>query len=363
MKYDVLIIGAGPAGAATAHLCAQKGYKCLVVEIGNHIAGNLYDSYNAYGIMVHRYGPHFFRTDKDHVWDFLSAFTDWHYYEHKVLSSVQGMLVPFPINVDTYNALYNTHLSSAEFAEALRAFHTYDVPQNAEESAINQVGEYLYELFIKNYTIKQWGNDPKNLHPDTIRRVKVRTDRESRYQPLKYQALPAAGYTQMIQNMLDHPRIHLMLNCNYREVIDHISYEHVICSAPLDYFFDFEYGELQYRSLRLEEKTFFKEHYQAAAVINYPNNYGFTRVTEYKHMTGQEHRFTTVHFEYPQDFVRGKNRAYYPILTERNLQLRERYMEKARALAHVSFFGRLAEYKYYAMDEIFEGAIELVRAL
>ena len=363
MRCDVCIVGAGPGGSTVARLLAERGYNCLIIELRRHIGGNLHDSYNRYGILVHSYGPHFFRTDRDAIWDFLSHYTEWHPYQHKVLSSVQGHLVPFPINVDTYNILHNTRLTVAEFAEKLKQFHVYDNPQNAEEAAINQVGEYLYELFIKQYTKKQWGTDPRTLDPETIRRIRVRTDREDRYQPLKYQALPANGYTRMFESMLDHPKIRLLTGCDYKHVINDIKYDTLIYTAPLDYYFDYSLGELEYRSLRLEEKTFFQEEYQPAAVINYPNNYAYTRITEYKKLTGQKHRFTTVHFEYPIPYIRGKTTAYYPILNTRNLDLRERYLEMAARLKHVHFLGRLAEYRYYAMDEIFEAAINLVDSL
>ena len=362
MKCDVCIVGAGPAGATAARMLAERGYRCLIVEIRNHIGGNLHDAYNRHGILMHSYGPHFFRTDSDDMWKFLSQYTAWHPYQHKVLSNVQGQLVPFPVNLDTYNMLHNSTLTSEEFAERLKQFHIYENPKNAEEAAINQIGEYMYELFIKNYTAKQWGTDPRTLDPEIMRRIRVRTDREDRYQPLKYQALPKDGYTRMFERILDHPNIHLLLNSNYKDVIKHIKYKKLIYTAQLDYFFDFSEGELDYRSLRLEEKTFFQEEYQTAAVVNYPNNFDFTRITEYKKMTGQRHHFTTVHFEYPIPYVRGKTTPYYPILNDRNLALREKYLDMAGKLEDVYFLGRLAEYRYYDMDQIFSGAIELVNS-
>ena len=363
MKYDYCIVGAGPAGAVSAQQLAQQGKRCLIIEKRNHIAGNLHDHYNRYGILIHSYGPHFFRTDKDRIWNYLSQFTDWHYYQHKVLSMVEGMLVPFPINLDTYNMLHNTNLSAAEFERHLASFHSSKEAANAEEAAIDQMGEYLYSLFVKYYTRKQWGKDPQELHADTIRRIRMRTNRESRYQPRKYQAIPHEGYTKMIERMITHPNIYLLLNCDYKNIIDSIDYNHLIYSGPLDYYFDYDLGMLEYRSLRLEEKTFFYESYQEEAVINYPNNYAFTRITEYKKMTGQRHHFTTVHFEYPQQFQEGVNQPYYPILNDRNLTLREQYLKQANSLKKVSFLGRLAEYRYYDMDDAIEAAINLVKNL
>ena len=359
--YDFCIVGAGPAGCAMARLLAAAGNSCIIIERKNYIGGNLHDRYNRHGILVHHYGPHFFRTDQDTVWDWLSNFTEWHYYQHKVLANVRGMLVPFPVNLDTYNLLNNTTLNQSEFTHILKGFHRYDHPANAEEAAINQIGEDLYTLFVKNYTIKQWGHHPKELHPDTIRRIQVRTNRESRYQPLKYQALPLEGYTAMLTRMIDHPKIHLLLNCDYKHIATTLAYGHTIYTGALDYYFDKALGALEYRSLRLEEHTFFKESYQHAAVINYPNNYAFTRITEYKKLTGQKHPFTTVHFEYPQPYIEGKNSPYYPILNHTNLTLQKQYLQRAGELQNVTFFGRLAEYKYYAMDEIFARALTIAR--
>ncbi len=360
--YDFCIVGAGPAGATLARLLAEAGHRCLIIEKRGQVGGNLHDHYNRYGILIHSYGPHFFRTDKDHIWNWLSNFTEWHYYQHKVLANVCGMLVPFPVNLDTYNLLTNSSLNQSEFAELLKSFHRYDRPRNAEEAIINQIGEELYELFVKHYTIKQWGHNPKELDPETVRRIRVRTNRESRYQPLKYQALPLEGYTTLIGRIIDHPRIQLLLYCDYKEVIDQLNYGHLIYTAALDYYFDRALGALEYRSLYLEEKTFFQESYQEAAVINYPNNYAFTRITEYKKLTGQKHHYTTVHFEYPRPYIEGQNSPYYPILNEQNLKLKQGYIERAAELKQVTFFGRLAEYKYYAMDEIFDAAFQIARS-
>lgn len=358
MKYDFCIVGAGPAGIILAERIANINHqKVLVIEKRNHVGGNLHDHYDADGILIHTYGPHFFRTDKQSVWDYLARFTRWHSYEHKVKASVVGMEVPFPINLDTYNTLFNKKLSSQEFEEWLKGNKFTDHPKNAEEAIINQVGEYLYELFFKNYTIKQWGKHPSQLHADIVKRVPVRLDRESRYQTAKYQGLPQQGYSAMFAEMLNHKNIHLLLNVDYKEVVHSIDFEHLIYTGPLDYFYDFKFGYLEYRSLKFTRKFFNKASYQSTAVINYPNNYDYTRITEYKKMTGQEHAGTSIHEEYPVEYVRDYNEPYYPILDQNNLSLRTLYFEETQKEHNVTFIGRLAEYRYYAMDEIVEEAL------
>lgn len=360
MSYDYCIVGAGLAGVVLAErLANQKNKKVLLIEKREHCGGNLYDEYDVDGILIHRYGPHFFRTDEIAVWQYLSKFTEWHHYEHKVKSNVIGMEVPFPINLDTYNAIFNDNLTSIEFKRWLESNYFTDSPQNAEESIINQVGEYLYELFFKNYTLKQWGQHPKELKADTVRRVPVRVDRESRYQLSRYQGIPIHGYTHMIKKMISNKNIHLMLNVDYKEVIDKFDFDFLIYTGPLDYFYDYKYGRLDYRSLKFKRKHFSKESYQSEAVINYPNNYDFTRITEYKKLTGQTHLGTTIHEEYPVSFVEGKNEPYYPILNDRNLALKDKYLNEAKSEKNVIFIGRLAEYKYYAMDEVVEEALRV----
>lgn len=360
MKYDFCIVGAGPAGLILAErLANNSNKKVLIIEKRNHIGGNLHDHYDDDGILVHTYGPHFFRTDKSYIWEYLSNFTEWYHYEHKVKASVVGMEVPFPINLDTYNLLFNKNLNSNEFNKWLESNKFTDEPKNAEEAIINQVGEYLYNLFFKNYTIKQWGKHPSELHPDTVKRVSVRTDRESRYQTSKYQGIPKNGYTKMFMEMIDNSKIHLMLNVDYKEIIKEVNYGHLIYTGPLDYFYNFKYGKLQYRSLRFVRKFYKKEQFQSCAVINYPNNYGYTRITEYKKMTGQEHLGTSIHEEYPLQYIQGKNEPYYPILDEENIQLRNLYMNEVAKEKDTTFIGRLAEYRYYAMDEIVDESLKI----
>lgn len=362
MKFDYLIVGAGAAGAVLAERLASINHaRVLIVEKRNHIGGNMHDCYNREGILLHKYGPHFFRTDKKEIWSYLSQFTDWHFYEHKVVANVKGMIVPFPINLDTYNTLYNTHYTGTQFHEILKSFHFTDHPKNAEEAIINQVGSDLYEIFFKNYTLKQWGKHPSELDAETVKRVPVRIDRENRYQLSRYQGLPSPSYTKMFEKMLDHPHIHLMLNTDYQNIIKTIGYNHLIYTGPLDLFFDYKYGELEYRSLTFQEETLSQESYQNDPVVNYPNNYDFTRITEYKKMTGQIHPKTAIHIEYPETFNKERNEPYYPILSSNNLEKRAKYLEEVQKLTNVTLIGRLAEYRYYAMDEVVEAALNVFK--
>ncbi len=360
MKYDIVIVGSGLAGIIFAERFANiLNKKVLIIEKRNHIGGNLYDYYNNQGILIHKYGPHIFRTDKKEIWDYLRQFTKWHYYQHQVVANIKGFEVPFPINLDTYNTLTNEDLSQIEFEEKLKSFKFTDNPKNAEEAVINQVGVYLYETFFKYYTIKQWGKYPKELHADTVARVPVRTDKENRYFFHKYQGLPNNGYTYMIKNMLKSKNISILLNTDYKDIIDSIEYNQMIYTGALDYFFNYKHGELEYRSLYFEERTYNKESFQSHSVVNYPNNYDYTRITEYKKLTGQIHHKTTVHYEYPQDFNKNKNERYYPILDDKNSKLKQLYLNEVKKVDNTVFIGRLAEYKYYAMDELIERCLEI----
>lgn len=358
MNFDVVIVGAGIAGCIFAERFSKEGKSVLIIEKRNHIGGNLYDHYNKDGILIHKYGPHIFRTSKKEVWDYLSTFTDWYHYQHKVVADVKGLQVPFPINLDTYNTLFNSNLTPIQFQEVLDKFKFTDDPKNAEEAVINQVGQYLYETFFKHYTQKQWGRSATELHPDTVKRVPVRTDRENRYFFDPYQGLPADGYTAMIEKMIESKNVRLMLNCDYKDVIDGIKFTKMVYTGPLDLFFDYKHGELNYRSLNFEEKVLDKESHQTHSVVNYPNGYDFTRITEYKKLTGQIHHQTALHYEYPIEYVKDQSDPYYPILDERNTKLRDKYFDLVGSVKNTLFIGRLAEYRYYAMDDIVEKCIQ-----
>jgi len=358
--FDYLIVGAGFAGSVTAERLAAAGRRVLVVEKRPHIGGNAYDCYDDAGILVHRYGPHIFHTNAREVFEYLSQFTAWRRYEHRVLASVDGMLVPIPINLDTVNRLYNLNLSSLElerfFAE--RAEPVAPV-RTSEDVIVSRVGRELYEKFFRGYTRKQWGLDPSELDASVTARIPTRTNRDDRYFTDIYQAMPLHGYTRMFERMLAHPNIMLMLQADWRDVREAIPHREVVYTGPVDEFFDYRLGKLPYRSLEFRFETLELERFQPVGTVNYPNEHEYTRVTEFKHLTGQEHRKTSIVFEYP----RAEGEPYYPIPRSENNDLYRRYKELADATPGVHFVGRLATYKYYNMDQVVAQALTLAARL
>jgi len=355
--FDFLIVGAGFAGCVVAErIASQLDRKVLIVERRDHIGGNCYDFYNDDGILVHKYGPHYFRTNSKKVFDYLSQFTKWHYYQYKILAFVNGQLLPLPINLDTVNRLYGLNLSSFELEKFFeRVRKPVQKIRTSEDVIIAQVGRELYEKFFKNYTRKQWGLDPSELDASVCARIPVRTNRDGRYFNDKYQAMPKRGYTGMFRKMISHPNIHLLLKTDYKEILNLIPFNKMIYTGPIDEFFDYKFGRLPYRSLRLEFETLDQEWYQPVSQVNYPNDYDFTRIVEIKHATGQRHQKTTIVREYPV----AEGDPYYPIPKEENRLLYERYRKEADKLKGVYFIGRLAHYKYYNMDEVVALALEL----
>jgi UDP-galactopyranose mutase len=359
--FDYLIVGAGFAGCVLAErLAADAGKRVLVVDRRPHIGGNAYDYYNEAGILVHKYGPHIFHTNSREVFEYLSRFTAWRPYEHRVLASVDGQLVPIPINLDTINRLYGLQLDSFQAAAFLaERAEKIEHPRNAEEMVLSKVGRELYEKFFRNYTRKQWGLDPAELDPSVTARIPTRTNRDDRYFTDTYQAMPLHGYTRMFERMLDHPNIKLMLNTDYREIAGCIPYRELIYTGPIDEFFDYRFGKLPYRSLEFRFETHDSPRVQPVATINYPNEHAYTRVTEFKHLTGQRHHKTTVVYEYP----RAEGEPYYPVPRRENAELYKRYQELADATPDVHFVGRLATYKYYNMDQVVAQALTLYARL
>lgn len=357
--YDFLIVGAGLAGCVAAERLATKGCRVLLVEKRNHIGGNVYDYYNEAGILVHAYGPHIFHTNLKHVWDYLSHFTEWRHYQHRVLAFVDGMKVPFPVNLDTINMLFGHSMAVEQlknYYEQLQKAACIDAIRNARDMAISRVGEELYEKFFKNYTKKQWDLWPEELAPDVTARIPLRINRDPRYFTDRYQGVPKYGYTYMLQKMLENKNIHIMLNTDYKEILDQIKFKKLIYTGPIDYFFDYAFGKLPYRSLCFEFETLPIEQYQEAGTVNYPNDYDFTRITEYKHLTGQIHPWTTIVREYPT----AEGEPYYPILRSENNELYLKYAEKASQMKNVFFVGRLAEYRYYNMDAVVDRVLKLL---
>uniref|UniRef100_A0A7C4GDB2 UDP-galactopyranose mutase n=1 Tax=Fervidobacterium thailandense TaxID=1008305 RepID=A0A7C4GDB2_9BACT len=362
--FEIIVVGSGLSGSTSARILAEAGYKVLVIEKRKHIAGLCYDYKDENGITVHAYGPHIFHTNNKDVWDFVNKFTEFRYYQHRVLSYVEGRLVPFPINRDTIVEVFGIEIPTHEvegFLEKEVKKSKFNVPpKNFRDVIVSQVGERLYELFFKNYTIKQWGRDPEELSPDVAKRVPVRTNRDGRYFSDKYQGVPKHGYTKMVENMLNHPNISLMLGVDYFEVKDLFKPKLTVYTGELDRFFNYVYGKLEYRSLRLELKTVNEEYYQPAAVVNYPNDYDWTRITEFKHFLNEKCDRTTICFEYPS----SEGDPYYVVMTQENLERREKYMKEVERLEKTGeyiFIGRLAEYKYYDMDQVIETAMKKLK--
>jgi UDP-galactopyranose mutase len=308
---------------------------------------------------VHKYGPHIFHTNSKDVFDYLSRFTEWRQYQHKVLASVDGQLVPIPINLDTINTLYGLNLNSFQVEEffASRAEKREQI-KTSEDVVVSKVGRELYEKFFRGYTRKQWGLDPSELDAQVTARVPTRTNRDDRYFTDNYQAMPKHGFTRMFQNMLDHPNIKTMLNADYRDVKYSIPHREIIFTGPVDEFFDFRFGKLPYRCLEFKHETLNVPQYQPVAVVNYPNENPFTRITEFKYLTGQEHPKTSIVYEYPQ----AEGDPYYPIPRRENAELYRQYQELAEA-SGIHFVGRLATYKYYNMDQVVAQALTLYAKL
>ncbi|HEV7705305.1 MAG TPA: UDP-galactopyranose mutase [Gemmatimonadaceae bacterium] len=353
--FDYCIVGAGFAGSVLAERLARGGGKrVLVVEKRSHIGGNAYDHYDDAGILVHRYGPHIFHTNSRDVFEYLSRFTEWRPYEHNVLASVDGQRVPIPINLDTLNRLYARNMNTTE-AEAFLAqvAEPHEHPWTSEDVVVARVGRELYEKFFRGYTRKQWGLDPSQLDATVTARVPVRTNRDARYFTDTYQAMPKHGYTRMFENMLDHDTIHVLLQTDYRDIEGLIPYKSMIYTGPVDEYFENCYGKLPYRSLEFKHETHDQERFQEAPVVNFPNEHRYTRVTEFKYLTGQRHPKTSIVYEYPTD----EGDPYYPIPRPENAELYRKYKGLADAESRTWFVGRLATYKYYNMDQVVAQAL------
>jgi UDP-galactopyranose mutase len=359
--FDWLVVGAGFAGSVMAErLASRAGQRVLVVDRRNHVGGNAYDHYDDAGILVHKYGPHIFHTNCADVWEYLSQFSAWRPYEHRVLASVDGRLVPFPINLDTINLLYGLQLSALELEAFFASLAEPRSPvRTSEDVVISKVGKDLYLKFFRNYTRKQWDLDPSELDASVTARVPTRNNRDGRYFTDRFQAMPLHGYTRMFERILAHPNIKVLLNADYREFAGVVPYGRMVYTGPIDEFFDFRYGKLPYRSLEFRFETIDRRTFQAAPVINYPNEFPYTRVTEFKYLTGQEHPKTSIVYEYPQ----SEGDPYYPVPRPENSELYNEYKELADADAGTVFLGRLATYKYYNMDQVVAQALAAFRRL
>jgi UDP-galactopyranose mutase len=361
--YDYLIVGAGFAGSVLAErLASQHGARVLLIDRRPHVGGNAYDEKDEAGILYHKYGPHIFHTNSDQVVDYLSQFTEWRPYEHRVRAAVRGKLVPIPINRTTLNELFDLDLKTDEEAAEYLASRAEPVDEikNSEDVVINAVGRELYELFFQGYTRKQWGIDPADLDKQVTSRIPTRTNTDDRYFGDKFQAMPKHGYTAMFEKMTSHPNIDKKLGVDFRDIRDKVDADHIIYSGPIDEYFDFRFGKLPYRSLRFDHQTLDQEQFQEVAVVNYPApDVPYTRISEYKHLTGQEHPKTSITYEYPA----AGGDPYYPIPRPENQELYKRYEALADATEGVTFVGRLATYRYYNMDQIVGQALATFRRM
>lgn len=358
--FDYLIAGCGLAGMTAARLLAEKDKKVVIVDKRNHIGGNIYDYYNDSDILIHKYGPHIFHTNDKEVYEFLSRFTEWREYQHRVLSFINGNLVPMPINLDTINMVYGTDYNSFTVKEFFESVKEKDIAiNNSKDVIVSQVGEELYKLFFEGYTKKQWDMYPYELGKEVTSRIPTRTNRDNRYFTDRYQGMPKYGYTKLAENMINHENIKIMLNTSFKDIKDELKYEKIIFTGCVDEFFEEKYGKLPYRSINFVEETYDMENYQPAAVVNYPNDYDYTRITEYKYLTGQKNNKTTI----MKEFSSGEGEPYYPIPKSENKELYNKYKNEADKLDNVYFLGRLGTYLYMNMDKVIRQAIDLVSSI
>jgi UDP-galactopyranose mutase len=360
--YDVLVVGAGLAGSTVAErLASQFGASVLLIDRRPHLAGNCHDPFDGAGLRYHQYGPHVFHTNSAEVVDYLGAFTGWRPYEHRVLANVDGRLLPIPINQTTVNQLYGLDLDEAGIAAFLAArAERRPAIRTSEDVILSRVGRELYERFFQGYTRKHWGRDPAELDASVCGRIPTRTDADDRYFTDRFQAMPADGFTAMVERMTDHPRIERALGVDYHEIADRARYRHVVFTGPIDAFFDERFGRLPYRSLRFEFTTYDTERYQPVGCVNEPGlAVAHTRTTEYKHLTGQSHPQTIVSREYASE----DGDPYYPIPAPETREQYRKYALLAKRTRGVTFVGRLAEYRYYNMDQVVASALRTVEEL
>jgi UDP-galactopyranose mutase len=345
-----------------ARLLAENGESAVVIDAKEHVGGNCCD-YRNDGIMVHKYGAHIFHTDDNDVWNFLSRFTKWYPYQHKVLGLVDGQFVPVPFNLNSLHMVFPKSLADKIEDRLLERFgFNRKVPilelRKTNDRDLALMAEYVHQKVFLEYTMKQWGRTAEEIDPAVTARVPVYISRDDRYFQEKYQGIPMGGFTAMIERMLDHPNIRVKLKTPYSKTM---AAERLFYTGAIDEYFDYSLGELPYRSLRFDFVKFAKPRFQDAAVVNYPNNYDWTRIGEYKWFLDDRTADTIVSFEYPEAFRRGRNDRYYPITGGRNDELYKRYLAPAQANVGVHFLGRLGDYKYYDIDKAVARAMELFR--
>lgn len=358
---EIIIVGAGFSGSVVAEQLASAGHKVRIVEQRPHIAGNAFDGPDDAGVLVHWYGPHIFHTNSERIFAYLSRFTAWRDYEHRVLASTENRLLPIPINLDTINQFFGVDLDEGSveaFLEELR--EPRDPVLTSEDVVVNAVGRRLYEAFFRGYTRKQWGLDPSELAASVAARIPVRTNRDDRYFTDSFQSMPEDGYTEMFARILDHPNIRVECGVDYFGVQEKLKARHTVYTGAVDAYFDHTFGKLPYRSLRFEHEHLPQtDSYQPTTTVNYPNDFDFTRITEFKKMTGQKITGTSIVREYPQ----AEGDPYYPVPRPENQALFARYRELSHKQRDVTFVGRLAEYSYYNMDQAVGSALKAAEKL
>ncbi|MDN3920191.1 UDP-galactopyranose mutase [Roseateles violae] len=358
---DYLIVGAGYAGSVCARELAEAGKTVMLIDRRDHIGGNAYDKVDEHGILIHPYGPHIFHTNSKRVFEYLSRFTNWRFYEHRVLAQVGAQLLPIPINRTTINKLYGLSLSGAEVQAYLdQVRQPRDPIKTSEDVVLNSVGPDLCDKFFRGYTKKQWGLDLSELSAGVAARIPTRDNDDDRYFGDSFQFMPDQGYTRMFERMLNHPNITVRVSCDYKQVREQFAGAQLVYTGPIDAYFDHCYGPLPYRSLRFDHEHLpTQAQFQPVGTVNYPNDHDYTRITEFKHLTGEQHAGTSIVREYPQ----AEGDPYYPIPRPENEALFKRYEALAEQQSGVTFVGRLAQYRYYNMDQIVATALAAAEKL
>lgn len=380
--FDFIIIGAGFAGSVLAErLATQRQKRILVIDKRRHIGGNCYDCFDEHGVLIHQYGPHLFHTDNKEVFDYLGRFTEWLKYQHHVLAFIDGQNVPAPFNLNAIDQLFPSGLAQALTAKLITHYgYGKKVPilelRQQDDADLKFLADFIYDKLFVNYTAKQWGCKPEDISPEVTGRVPVHVSRDNRYFQDRYQVVPKYGYTKIFENLLNHPNISLLLNTEFKSVMDFnpdtgaISLfgspfqGQLIFTGSIDELFNFRFGELPYRSLKFDFEHHNTDYYQATTTVNYPNDYDYTRITEFKYISGQTLPGTTIVKEYPQDYNRHdstKNIPYYPVFTESNAQNYAQYKQYAEQFKHITLVGRLAENRYYDMDDMVARALEVFK--
>lgn len=360
-RFDVVIVGAGISGLTLAERYALIGKRVLVVESRNHIGGNCYDYHDKCGLLVAKYGPHYFRTNDEGVWDYVKKFSEWKKFEAKVVAHVDGKKVSIPININTINQVFGIKIRGEDEMSRWLEENRLRIanPKNAEEAALSRVGPVLYKKIFKEYTQKQWGKDPKELSREITDRIPVRTNFDDRYFEEKYQAIPVMGYTALFEKMIESNNIKVILNKNWNELKNQVEYsEKLFFTGRIDLYFNEKFGSLEYRSIRFELETYNRENYQDYVQENFPSiEVPYTRIVEYKRMTGQKHPMTTISKEFPT----WDGDPYYPVASEKNKKTYSEYQNASKELERsgIYFAGRLANYKYFNMDQAFRNSLDL----